>query len=105
MPGTQRPENVVKDFLTSLPETDIFWNNSHQYTKRVFLDNINGVADNREEMKRWFNREIEFWGTDGSNLFQRWKYLNATEADSIIERTRTIINRILTNFYELATSN
>lgn len=105
LPGTQRPENIVKDFLTTLPETDIFWNNSHQYTKRVFLNNINGVADDREDMKRWFNREIEFWGTNGCNLFQRWKDLNTTEADMIIERTRTIINRILTNFYELATSN
>lgn len=105
LPGTQRPENVIKDFLFSLSETDIFWNNSNQYTKRVFLNNIIGIADNREEMKKWFNREIEFWGTDGINLFQHWKDLNATEATSIIERTKTIINRILTNFYELATSN
>lgn len=105
LPGTQRPENVVRDFLASLPDTDIFWNNSHQYTKRVFLNNINGVADNREEMKKWFNREIDFWGVNGGNLFQRWKDLNSTEAGSIIERTRTIVNRILTNFYELSTSN
>jgi AAA15 family ATPase/GTPase len=105
LPGTQRPENVVKDFLNSLPETDDFWNNSHQYTKRVFINNISGVADNREEMKKWFKREIDFWGIDGSNLFQRWKDLNSTEADLIISRTRTIINRIMANFYELSTSN
>lgn len=105
LPGTKRPENVVKDFLTTLPDTDSFWNNSHQYTKRVFLNNISGVADNREAMKRWFNQEIEFWGTDGINLFQRWKELNTTEANSIIERTRTVITRIMTNFYELSTNN
>lgn len=105
LPGMQRPENVVKDFLISLPDTDIFWNNSYKYTKRVFLNNINGVVDNREEMKRWFNREIEFWGTDGCNLFQRWKDLNSIDANAIIERTRAVINRILTNFYELSTSS
>lgn len=105
LPGTQRPENIIKDFLISLPDTDSFWNNNHQYTKRVFLNNINGVADNREAMKRWFNQEIEFWGTNGSNLFQRWNELNLNEANLIIERTRTIINRILLNFYELSTSN
>ncbi|MBL0910777.1 MAG: AAA family ATPase [Bacteroidia bacterium] len=105
LPGTLRPENVVKEFLQGLPENDPFWNNPAQYTKRVFLNNINGVSDDREAMKRWFNSEIEFWGQDASNLFLRWKELNSDEAQIVIDRTNAIIKRIIDKFYELSTNN
>jgi AAA15 family ATPase/GTPase len=105
LPGIERPENIVKQFLETLPENDIFWDNQHQYTKRVFLSNLNGVENNRESMKRWFNAEIEFWGNDGANLFTRWKDLNSIECQEIIERTKEITEKILDNFYELSTYN
>ncbi|MFY7665764.1 ATP-dependent nuclease [Flavobacterium sp.] len=105
LPGTVRPENIVKDFLASLPEDDAFWDNTFRYTKRVFLDNINGVADNRDAMKRWFNSQIEFWGVDASSLFKRWKELNPVDAQEVITRTTEIITRIVDNFYDLATQN
>lgn len=105
LPGILRPENIVKEFLQNLNEADPFWNNASRYTKRVFLNNINGVADNREAMKRWFNTEIEFWGQEASNLFLRWKELNPVEAQEVIDRTSEIIKRIMDNFYELSTNN
>lgn len=105
LPGIFRPENIVRDFLQSLPENDSFWDNTFRYTKRVFLNNINGVADNRDTMKKWFNSEIEFWGKDASILFMRWKELNPVEAQEVIARTTEIITRIIDNFYELATQN
>lgn len=105
LPGTVRPENIVRDFLQNLPETDPFWDNQYQYTKRVYLHSINGVDDDRVQMKRWFTSQIEFWGNDGMELFSRWKQLNSTDAESIIARTKEIINRIMDNFYELSTYN
>ena len=105
LPGNFRPENIVKDFLQNLPENDPFWNNSSRYTKRVFLNNISGVADDRDAMKKWFNVEIEFWGHEASNLFLRWKELNQNEAQAVIDRTKEIIKRIIDNFYELSTNN
>ena len=105
LPGIERPENVVKAFLESLPEGDPFWNNEHQYTKRVFLHNILGVLDNRESMKRWFNTEIAFWGYEGINVFRRWKECNPVETQNVIDRTTEIIKRITDNFYELSTHN
>ncbi|WP_410220772.1 ATP-dependent nuclease [Pedobacter sp.] len=104
LPGAVRPENVIADFLRSLPPEDPFWNNTYQYTKRVFLNNINGVRDDRDAMKRWFNDQLPYWGQDGANLFNRWKELNPDEANKIIERTRAVTTRILENFYELATN-
>jgi len=93
------------EFLQNLPENDSFWDNSSRYTKRVFIDSINGVPDNRETMKNWFNSQIEFWGIDGSNLFTRWKEINELEANEVIERSREIIKRIMDNFYDLSTNN
>jgi hypothetical protein len=104
LPGTLRPENIVKDFLNGLPDTDSFWDNAYHYTKRVFLNNVAGVADDRVEMKKWFNKEIEFWGQDAENLFFRWKEINSIDTLNIIDRTKYIINRITTNFYELSTN-
>jgi len=105
LPGLLRPENIVMEFLQNLPENDSFWDNSSRYTKRVFIDSINGVPDNRETMKNWFNSQIEFWGIDGSNLFTRWKEINELEANEVIERSREIIKRIMDNFYDLSTNN
>jgi len=105
LPGILRPENIIKEFLQNLPENDQFWDNTSKYTKRVFLNNCNGVADNREAMKKWFNAEIEFWGLEGSNLFLRWKELNPIESQEVIDRTKEIISRIMDNFYELSTNN
>ena len=105
LPGNVRPENIVRDFLQALPENDPFWDNSYKYTKRVFTDRINGVADNRDSMKAWFNKEIEYWGNEGENLFKRWRELNSTDAEAIINRTRIVTTRILNNFYELSTNS
>jgi AAA15 family ATPase/GTPase len=104
LPNNYRPENVVKDFLNSLPETDSFWDNTSKYTKRVFNQNIDGVNDNREDMKRWFNSQIDYWGVDGENLFHRWKELNQSDLNQITSRTTSIVNRILDNYYELTTN-
>ena len=105
LPGIERPENILKAFLENLSENDTFWNNDFQYTKRVFLNNVNGVLDNRESMKRWFNTEINSWGEDGANLFSRWKEINPVEAQVVIDRTKEIIKRIMDNFYDLSTNN
>ncbi len=105
LPGNERPENVVKTFLETLPENDAFWDNQYQYTKRVFLSNLIGVLDNRESMKRWFNAQIEFWGNEGINLFSRWKESNPEEVQAVVERTNEITKRIMDNFYELSTNS
>lgn len=104
LPGTERPENIVKEFLLNLEDTDHFWNNPSRYTKRVFLNSINGIPDRRETMKKWFNSQIEFWGVDASKLFLRWKELNPEKAQEVIDRTKEIITRITDNFYDLSTN-
>lgn len=103
LPGIFRPENIVKDFLYNLPELDPFWDNPNLYTKRVFLQSINGVQNNREDMKKWFNAQLQFWGEDGVNLFSRWKELNIEDTNAIINQTKRIATYIFDNFYERAT--
>ena len=105
LPSISRPENVIKDFLDNLPESDIFWNNSHQYTKRVYLNDVQGIKDNRVDMKKWFQSQLEFWGDDGKDLFTRWRALNSVDANAVINRTRSVVKRINENFYALSTYN
>lgn len=105
LPGEERPENIIKKFLETLPESDLFWNNRSRYTKRVFLQSVSGFRDNREDMKRWFKKDIVNWGENGANLFSRWKELNSLEAQTVIDRTKQVIKRIMENFYELSTYN
>ncbi len=104
LPGEERPENIVKDFLSNLPEDDSFWDNEFNYTKRVFLQNIDGVANDRVAMKRWFNEELKYWGIDGTTLFKRWADLNPDETTAINIRTQHIVNRILENYIEVMTN-
>lgn len=104
LPGNERPENIVRSFLESLNEDDSFWSNEYQYTKRVFLQSIDGLPNTRESMKRWFNEQMKYWGHDCARLFERWIELNQIESNEIVERTKFIADRVINNFYELSTS-
>ncbi len=99
LPGTLRPENIIKDFLSSLAESDEFWINDHQYTKRVFIQSLQGVQDERSAMKRWFNSQLVFWGSDGDRLFNRWKAENLIECIQIRLETRRLVNKILLEYH------
>ncbi len=99
LPGNVRPENVIRDFLLNLSDSDEFWTNENQYTKRVFLQNLHDVKDNRESMKRWFNAQAEFWGNDCERLFNRWKADNLQDCISIRLETRRLVNKILDEYH------
>ncbi len=103
LPGTARPENVIRQFLESLDETDMFWRNDSNYTKRVFFQKLIDINDDRESMKRWFNNQLQYWGEEGTLLFNRWKQANQNEVDLITTKTKTIVEYILTNYYEIST--
>jgi len=102
LPGDLRPENIIDEFLNSLDETDTFWQNEMQYFKRVYRQNKIGVNDNRESMKIWFKNELQFWGTEGTQVFERWEESNPEEVSRIIGRTRSIVKRINENYFELS---
>ncbi len=102
LPSTNRPENVIDDFLKGLDVSDKLWDNENQYTKQTYLQSKFGIEDNRDDMKRWFKSQIEFWGLNGNRVFNRWKELNKTETSRIRSRTRMVVKRINENYFELS---
>jgi hypothetical protein len=101
LPGSIRPENVIKEFLYNLPETDWFWENEFQYTKKVFLQSLLNLKDNREEMKKWFNSQKKYWGENCKQLFNRWKADNILEYIKVRSDAKKIVDRITYEYYKL----
>jgi ABC-type multidrug transport system ATPase subunit len=100
LPGINRPENEIRDHLVSLSESDSFWTNEHLYTKRVLTQDLSGVADDRVSMKRWFNGQLPFWGTEGERVFASWKSANGAEVSRVKSNTATIGNRVVERYFE-----
>jgi len=73
LPGLTRPENVLYDFLSSLEESDHFWDNGISgYKKQVFIQNKPSNVEDRNVMKNWFLNEKKYWGNGSKKLFKRW---------------------------------
>jgi len=102
LPGVERPENVIDKFLSNLAIDDPLWTNENQYTKQTYLQSKHGIKDDRDDMKKWFNEQIEFWGENGTRVFKRWKELNNEKAFQIVSRTRSVSKRITENYFELS---
>jgi hypothetical protein len=100
LPGKVRPEDVINNFLKELPPNDIFWTNSNGYTKTVYLQEAMNLTDDREVMKKWWKEELPKWGPDGERVFNRWRELNAQEAQQVVGRTRSLVHRILDNYFK-----
>ncbi|MFA6416426.1 MAG: AAA family ATPase [Candidatus Paceibacterota bacterium] len=96
LPGNKRPENVIMDFLDSISPTDDFWKSKNKYTKQTFLSRKELEIDNRDKMKKWFNRECKCWGVSGKRVFDKWrieKHLESEKFDEGIEQIIKIIRK------------
>ncbi len=92
--GDKRPENVIMDFLDNIPPIDGFWKSKSRYTKQTFLSRKEPEIDNREKMKKWFNRECKCWGRGGKQLFDKWKIEQKQESERFYREIEQIIKTI-----------
>lgn len=95
LPGNQRPENIIFEFLDSLPADDVFWGEIGGYTRQVFINNKPANTESRDVMKTWFNNEKKYWGKGALTLFKRWKQLNSKEEEKFVKNLTTKVNSIL----------
>jgi len=84
------PENLLYNFLDSLPEDHDFWKNGNGYSKDHFNDRI-PTDRGRASMKLWFNKSMrEFcWGKDAQLLFGVWAKLNK---QTVIDFNKKLLN-------------
>lgn len=95
MPGTERPENVIYNFLNDLCDTDTFWSSDlGGYDKNVFLNHRPSNTTNRNIMKNWFNSQKSNWGRGCSRILRKWKSSNVDVVNKFNEELNEKINKL-----------
>ena len=82
LPGKDKPEKEIFDFIFGLDDNDEFWDNENNFTHQTCFGNFADKAH-----KRWFQDESNqrFFGRGYSRLLNRWKKGNKTEVDKFIQ--------------------
>ena len=97
LPGTVRPEQVIREFILSLSETDEYMNSpqvrSCGYNRTFFLhEKFPDQGNEREQYKEWFGRhESSFTQTE---LLQHWITQNHQAAEEFRTNFKCVYNRI-----------
>ncbi|CAL6170729.1 TPA: AAA family ATPase [Vibrio diabolicus] len=100
IPGEQRPEGTLANFLHSLPEADSFWTSKNpDYSKQhCFLDfTLNDILLDRGKAKAWYNRQLgtNNWGRHASHLYKRYFEAYPEVKEDFVSRFKKIHEEIL----------
>ncbi len=88
LPGKYKPEKVFFDFIHSLDDNDIFWDQGNNFTHQTCFGNFSD-----KNHKRWFNDESnqKYFGKGNNRLFNRWKKDSKEEVNAFIAELNSII--------------
>lgn len=86
LPGKSLPEKVIFEELKSLPESDIFWNNTPGgYDKqRCFRDYLE-TTPSKDVAKDWFYKQKDFAGKAYCKFFTVYKNNHPAECAAFVE--------------------
>lgn len=134
LPGALPPDQLMFDFLFTLPPDDIFWTNEIQYTKEVFLRdvdeilerlNLNDSPQDEYNLLKLLQQDIEngnnrirdlfkrFYKSDNfqrmlkkasSNPFRYYLSLNPEVKELFLKSLNTRLEYVLTEGYQLEPS-
>lgn len=93
LPGRERPENIFHKFLMGLNLDDEFWLGDNGYTQQVCFRDCSQVGD-RNEMKKWFKKQLPYWGRCASKIIKRWKKENSVYVSTFEKDFLKVFNRI-----------
>lgn len=93
LPGNQRPENLLFDYLKNLPEENEIWDAFGEggYTKQFCFKNYNQLND-RDSAKNWFGSQRPYWGRNLSRVMKPWKRDNQNLVNMFIDNFIAIFN-------------
>ncbi|MHB8231533.1 MAG: ATP-dependent nuclease [bacterium] len=97
LPGGNRPENILYDYLISLPSTHPYWqeaagaNLTWLHFRENPPENYGGAKD-RNQYKNWFNEHLDFF--NNTNLYGYWLNDNRALADEFIGNFKGVYNVI-----------
>lgn len=96
LPGNKSPERLIAEFLYSLSDESLIWNNIlEDYTKQiVFKDfSLRDIQTKRDKAKEWFNSQKQFWGRNCANVINPWIEENKEEVYSFVEEFENLIGK------------
>ena len=88
MPGEERPETVMYEFVKKLSDTDKLWDDEANFTKQTCFRNYQ--QSSKGTHKRWFQDETNkrYFGRGYSKLLNRWKEDNTDKQQEFIDQIR-----------------
>lgn len=101
LPGDNSPERLLANFLYNLSDSDVLWENiTTGYTKQFCFreytfEQINAQHENgRQDAKKWFNSQLDFWGRGGCKVFN--PFLSTIEQE--VKKFRTDFEKMIAKF-------
>ncbi len=96
LPGRARPENVLFDFLQSLPAEHDFWQSFGEggYTRQFCFQDFRTL--DRDTAKKWFGSQKPYWGQNLSKVMKYWKDENKASMNNFINSFEKTFNYVAT---------
>ncbi len=99
LPGKKSPEAIFYDYLSNLSDDDIFWDSGLAgYRKQVCFKDYPNQPKNRDEYKKWFKSQEQYWGKNCNRLINRWKKDNEEQIETFITNFVDIYNRVAVKY-------
>lgn len=87
LPGNKSIERLLADFLYNLSDDSSIWDEIYGgYTKQFAFSEIDyeEIQKDRENAKKWFKGQKEYWGRGCSRMINPWIKENKEEVDKFI---------------------
>lgn len=99
LPGPQKPEQVVAEWLYNLSDRDPFWKTINPgYSKQYCFQTYHYQSlSNRDNAKAWFQSQCtpQIWGKNAQKMMKRWKRDHKDEVDAFVGAFTAMIARII----------
>jgi energy-coupling factor transporter ATP-binding protein EcfA2 len=98
LPGVERPEKIMHDYLLGLPPEHPYWGAGDRlgFTWQYFNDNgpmsTHYQGDEREKYKKWFTQHRQAF--DSTRLFYYWMEDNTETVTSFVSHFKEAYNKI-----------
>ncbi len=90
LPGGERPETVIFDYLYDLPDEDRIFKKMEK--RSLFRDHGSGQLE-KDQYKAWYSRHRKFFGTNARLVFARWGQDHVKEIQDFFEKIEKIASK------------
>lgn len=90
LPGSVCPEQMIFDYLFSLPETDTFFDGLPH--RSLFRAHGSGQL-NKRQYKAWYQDQKQFFGANAKNAFTRWGKDHSDAIKDFLNRFEKIVEK------------